>query len=324
MKVLINVVQGGPFGESVSEAQGQQMQAVSEDLDVVVAATPEEREAHLPDTEVVLGCFNREVFEKAPHLKLVMVEGAGVDALLFDEFVSSDVVLVSSKGTVGTHLADHAWALLLGLLRGIGRSVREADWSIRQSIRDESWELGGKTLGIVGMGGGTGTEVAKRGALGFDMDVIAIDPEDVPKPSFVNEVWKPDRFHNLLEQSDVVAVCCPLTVETRGMFNLEAFQHMRRHAILVSVTRGPILDKQSLLQTLEEKLISAVGLDVTPVEPLPPEHPLWSMKNVIIAPHVSGGSPLRIGRWVDMACENLRRHLDGRPLLSVIDKVKGY
>ncbi len=323
MKVLINVAQDGPFGESVSDAQVQQIQAVSEDMDVVVAATPEEREAHLPDTEVVLGRFNREVFEKAPHLKLVMVEGAGVDALLFNEFVNSDVVLVSSKGTVGTHLADHTWALLLGLLRGIGRSVREADWGIRQSIRDESWELGGKTLGIVGLGG-TGTEVAKRGALGFDMDVIAIDPEDIPKPSFVNEVWKPDRFHDMLERSDAVAVCAPLTVETRGMFNLEAFQHMRRHVILVNVTRGPIIDEPSLLQALEEGLIGAVGLDVSPVEPLPPEHPLWSMKNVIITPHASGGSPLRIGRWVDIVCENLRRYLDSRPLLGVIDKVKGY
>ena len=310
MKVLVNVAQGGPFGESVSDAQVQQIQAVSEDLDVVVATTPEEREAHLPDTEVVLGRFNREIFEKAPRLKLVMVESAGV-------------VLVSGKGTVGTHLADHTWALLLGLLRGIGRSVREADWNIRQSIRDQAWELGGKTLGIVGLGG-TGTEVAKRGALGFNMDVIAIDPEDVPKPSFVNEVWKPDRFHDMLEQSDAVAVCAPLTAETRGMFNLEAFQHMRRHAILVNVTRGPIIDEASLLQALEEGLIAAAGLDVTQVEPLPPEHPLWSMENVIITPHASGGSPLRVGRWVDLACENLRRHLDGRPLLGVIDKVKGY
>jgi phosphoglycerate dehydrogenase-like enzyme len=156
------------------------------------------------------------------------------------------------------------------------------------------------------------------------MDVIAIDPEDVPKPSFVNEVWKPDRFHDMLERADAVAVCAPLTAETRSMFNLEAFQHMRRHAILVNVTRGPIIDEPSLLQALEEGLIGAVGLDVTQVEPLPPEHPLWTMKNVIITPHASGGSPLRVGRWVDMACENLRRYLDGRQLLGVIDKTKGY
>ncbi|MEE8443025.1 MAG: D-2-hydroxyacid dehydrogenase [Dehalococcoidia bacterium] len=322
MKVLINAgVSSGP-NEGLSDAHINRIIAVSEELDVVVAGTPEEQEPHLADAEVILGRFDRNIFEKAKQLKVVMVEGAGVDNLLFDEFVGSDITLVSAKGTVGTHLADHAWALLLGLLRGTGRAVREKTWDIRQSIRDEAWEIGGKTLGIIGLGG-TGVEVAKR-AQAFDMDVIAVDPEEVVKPSFVREVWKPERFHDLLELSDVVVICCPLTKATRGMFNLEAFQHMRRHAILVNVTRGPMIDEASLIQALQQGLIASAGLDVTPVEPLPEGHPLWTMKNVIITPHTSGGSPLRLDRWTEVVCNNLKRHMEGRPLLGIIDKEKGY
>ena len=190
------------------------------------------------------------------------------------------------------------------------------------SIRSEMWELGGRTLGIIGLGG-TGVEVARR-AMGFDMITIAVDPEEVPKPDFVSEVWKPERFHDLLEQSDVVVVCAPLTRRTRGLFDLEAFRHMKRHAFLINVTRGAIVDAAALAQALEEKLIGGAGLDVTPQEPLPADSPLWDMKNVIITPHAAGGSPLRLDRTVHLFCENLRRLTEGRPLLSLIDKEKGY
>ncbi|MBI4203322.1 MAG: D-2-hydroxyacid dehydrogenase [Chloroflexi bacterium] len=321
MKVLISMGVGIQW-EGITEAQVSRIRAVSEDLQVVVAPTDAEMEPHLADTEIVLGRFNRNIFEKAKKLKLVMVESAGVDNLLYPEFVKSDITLVSGKGTVGTHLADHSWALFLALLRGVGVAIQAKSWEVRRQVREAAWELGDRTLGVVGLGG-TGMECARR-AQGFGMRVIAVDPEDVPRPPFVSELWKTDRFYDLLEQSDVVMNCTPLTRETRGMFNLEAFRHMQRHAYFVNVTRGPIVDEAGIVQALRDKLIAGAGLDVTPVEPLPPGHPLWDMPNVIITPHASGGSPLRLDRWVDLSCENLRRYLDDRPLLSVIDKEKGY
>lgn len=322
MKVLLSMAVGVSSWEGVSDAQVARIRAVSEDLEVIVAPSDQEVEPHLADSEIILGRFSKNFFDKAKKLKLVMVEGAGVDNLMFPEFVKSNVTLVSAKGTVGTHLADHSWALFLALLRGIGKSVRVRNWDLRRQIREESWELGGKTLGVVGLGG-TGVEVAKR-AQGFDMRAIAVDPEDVRKPPFVAELWKTDRFYDLLGQSDVVMNCTPLTKVTRGMFNLEAFRHMQPHAYFVNVTRGPIVDEAGLLEALRLKLIAGAGLDVTPTEPLPQGHPLWDMPNVIITPHASGGSPLRLDRWVDVSCENLRRYLDGRPLVGVIDKEKGY
>ncbi|MBI4312451.1 MAG: D-2-hydroxyacid dehydrogenase [Chloroflexi bacterium] len=321
MKVLVSMGVGVSF-EGLNQGQVDRLRSVSEELEIVVAPTDQEMEPHLAGAEIILGRFSKPIFEKAKKLKVVMVEGAGVDNLLFPEFVKSGVTLVSAKGTVGTHLADHSWALFLALLRGVGKSVRAKSWDLRRQIREESWELGGRTLGVVGLGG-TGTECARR-AQGFDMRVIAVDPEDVRKPPFVQELWKTDRFYDLLAQSDVVMNCTPLTKQTRGMYNLEAFSRMQRHAYFINVTRGPIVDEAGILQALRQGLIAGAGLDVTPTEPLPPGHPLWDMPNAIITPHASGGSPLRLDRWVDVCCANLRRYLDGRPLVGVIDKEKGY
>ena len=317
MKIMMNANL-----DELTEEQMQRVQTVSEENEIIVARTREEQLALVGDVDIIFGSFSRPLFEAARQLKWVQTEGAGIDNLLFSEFVESPIILTSAKGTVGPHLADHTWALLLGLLRGVGRAVRERTWDNRMSIRRESWELGGATLGIVGLGG-VGIEVARR-AGGFGMEVIAVDPEPLEKPDFVRESWGTDRFYDLLEQSDVVSVCCPLTQRTRGLFDREAFRHMKPGALLVNVTRGPIIDGDALLEALEQGLISGAGLDVTSPEPLPADSPLWDHPHVIITPHASGGSPLRLDRTIDLFCENLRRFSEGRELLSVIDKQKGY
>ena len=314
MKILINT--------KITDDHRQQIQSVSNTLRIVEPEDEAARLAQIRDTDIVFGNFNRSLFEAAEQLKWVQVLGAGVDGLLFPEFVESDVVLLSAKGFVGPHLADQTWALILGLIRGVGRAVRERTWENHMSIRNETWELADCTLGIVGLGG-TGIEVAKR-AQGFDMRVIAVDPEDVDAPSFVHEVWEMSRFYDLLAESDIVSICAPLTDETHGMFDDEAFRRMKPSALLINVTRGKIVDEPSLLRALEDGLIGGAGLDVTPEEPLPQDSPLWDMPNVIVTPHVAGGSPIRLDRTVGLFCDNLERFLVGKPLLSVIDKRKGY
>ena len=310
MKILINT--------EITSDHRQQIQSVSPDLVIVEPKDETARLKEILDTDILFGDFNRSLFDAAQQLKWVQVLGAGVDGLLFPEFVESDVVLLSAKGYVGPHLADQTWALILGLIRGVGRAVRERTWENRWSIRDETWELAGRTLGIVGLGG-TGIDVAKR-AQGFDMRVIAVDPEDVDAPSFVQEVWKMDRFYDLLAESDIVSICAPLTDETHGMFDDDAFRRMKPSALLINVTRGKIVDEPSLLRALKEGLIGGAGLDVTPEEPLPQDSPLWDMPNVIVTPHVAGGSPHRDDRTVGLFCDNLERFLVGKPFLSVIDK----
>ena len=296
---------------------------VDEKVRVVRAESETEVLEVMPEIEVVCGEITREMFARRRRLAWIQSWGAGVDGLLYPELVESDVVLCSAKGTVGVHLADHAMALLLGLTRGIHTALRNPGWEeIRWPIRDASWELVDRTMGIVGLGG-TGRELARR-AKAFGMRVVAVDPEDVEVPPEVEACWNMDRFHPLLEQSDVVAICAPLTAETEGLFDREAFARMQRHALLINVTRGRIVDEASLLEALDGKQIGGAGLDVVPREPLPADHPLWQMENVLITPHTAGGSPNRDGRCVGLFCDNLRRYMDGLPLLSVIDKRKGY
>ena len=314
MNVLLNL--------DLDDRHVQQIRAVSEEVELLQLQSEGEVLEAMPDVHVVFGELSEDMFSRADELRWVQVTGAGVDSRLFREFVDSDVVFTSAKGIVGVHLAEHAMALLLGLTRGIATAVRKPSWDQRAPIREAAWELVGLTMGIVGLGG-TGRDLADR-ANGFGMRIVAVDPEDVDVPSCVEACWKMDRFYDLLEQSDVVAICAPLTAETEGMFDREAFARMRSRALLINVTRGRIVNEEALMEALREGVIGGAGLDVTPQEPLPEDHPLWRMENVIITPHAAGGSPNRQDRIVELFCENLRRLLAGQPLLSVIDKRKGY
>lgn len=314
MKVLIN--------DRLDEHHLVQIQSSVEDIDLIIPDSSDDALEIMPEIDIIFGGMSRDMFKRAERLKWVQTWGAGVDGMMYAEFVHSEVILTSAKGTVGVHLSEHAMALLLGLTRGIAHAVRTTDWNERMPIRHASWELIDKTMGIVGLGG-TGCDVAIR-AHAFGMKVIAVDPEDVDVPDCVAACWKMDRFYDLLSASDIVVVCCPSTEETRGLFDRLAFEKMQNHALLINVTRGKIMDEASLVEALETGQIAGAGLDVTPQEPLPADHPLWNMPNVIITPHTAGGSPNRQDRIVNLFCENLRRFLKGEDMLSVIDKNKGY
>jgi phosphoglycerate dehydrogenase-like enzyme len=314
MKIVVNM--------SLSPEHKAQICAVSDRLQVRFVEDREAVLAAAPETEVILGWLDERVQAAAPRLRWVQVPAAGVDGVLTPEFVASSITLVSAKGTVGTHLADHAMALMLALLRGLHTSIRSNTWRAQPAIRDASWELEERTIGIVGLGG-TGRAVAERAAP-FGARLIAVDPEPVVKPPCVAELWRMERFGDLLDQSDVVVVCAPLTRATHGLFDRAAFSRMKPHALLINVTRGKIMEPEALMEALTTGQIGGAGLDVLPWEPIPDDHPLWRMPNVIITPHCAGGSPLREGRAVEQFCENLRRDLAGEPLVGVIDKEKGY
>ena len=314
MKILVN--------RGMEERLIERIRGAADEVEVILPQSQAEALEAMPGVAVVFGGLNREMFRRAERLRWVQTWGAGVDGMLYPEFVASDVILTSAKGTVGIHLAEQAMALLLGLTRGIAWAVRKPNWDQRMPIRQASWELIDRTMGIVGLGG-TGRDLAVR-AHGFGMRILAVDPEAVEVPGCVEACWGMDRFYDLLSESDVVAVCAPLTPDTEGMFDREAFRRMQRHALLINVTRGKLMDEAALMEALEQGLIGGAGLDVTPQEPLPADHPLWRMDNVLITPHVAGGSPNRDERLVDLFCENLRRLLAGEPMLSVIDKNKGY
>ena len=289
---------------------------------IVEARGADKQRAEIADADVLFGRVPPDIYPLAKRLKLYQSIGAGVDSALCPELINDDVPLSSEKGGVGVHLAEHAFGLLLTLTRGIHTAIRTPDYGLRESIRTDQRELYELTMGIVGFGG-VGRDVAKR-AVGFGMRVLGVDIEDVAPEPGVEAIWKPERMHEMLGQADIVVIGLPLTKATRHLFTRDLFRRMRPSAILINVTRGEIVYGDDLLAALNEGLLWGAGLDVTDPEPLPPAHPLWTHPRVIVTPHTAGGSPRRAGRVIATFCENLRRLRDGRPLLGLIDKHKGY
>ena len=297
-------------------------EAAGGEVNLVETKDPGRQRVEIVDTDILLGRVSTEIYALNKKIRYYHSIGAGVDAILSPELVNSDVPLASEKGEVGIHLAEHAFALLLALTRGLHTVIRTPDFELREPIRKEQRELYELTMGIVGLGG-TGRAVARR-ALGFGMRVLAVDVEDVAPEPGVEAIWKPDRLKEMLGLCDVVVIALPLTKATHHLFARDLFRAMRRSAILINVTRGAIVYGEDLMMALKEGLIWGAGLDVTDPEPLPAGHPLWTHPRVIVTPHTAGGSPRRAGRVIGTFCENLRRLRTGAPLLALIDKQKGY
>jgi len=298
------------------------IQRCASSYEIVVTDDREAQLEEIVDADVVFGTVNKQLFLQAKKLRWVQAVGAGIDPMLFPEFIESEVTLTSEKGQVGIHLAEHAFALLLGLSRGVGRALRNPRWEVRADIRARAWELWGMTMGIVGLGG-TGLAVAER-AQAFGMRVLAVDPELVPQPSFVAWLSTPESLPDMLGMSDVVVICAPLTTETRHLFDAARFAQMREGSVLIDVTRGEIIDGAALVAALESGHLGGAGLDTPPGEPISDDNPLWRMDNVIVTPHTAGASPRRGDRIVELFCKNLEHFRLGEPLEGVIDKVKGY
>ena len=309
----------------ISDVQMRAMRdAAGPDARITVVASEAEALEHAAETEIILGIIDARLFSAAEHLRWVHATASGVDFMLFPDFVASEVVLTGEKGLVGSHLADHAIGLLLTITRRIAAAVRDgpASWQHRVSYRQEELELEGLMLGILGYGG-TGRALARRGA-GFGMRLRALDLHAVDGDVYVPEVEPAEALPRMLAESDVVAVCLPLTPVTRAMIDERRIAMMKPGAIIINVTRGEIIDHPALVAALTSGHLGGAGLDVHHLEPLPEDDPLWRLPNVVMTPHTAGASQLRAGRNLDRFIENLRRYRKGDPLLGLVDKQLGY
>jgi len=175
---------------------------------------------------------------------------------------------------------------------------------------------------IVGVGG-VGMLVAER-LHASGMRVVGVDAEYLPMVRAVDQWYLPERLHEALALADAVVLCVPVTDRTRKMFGKKAFSAMQPSAYFVNVCRGVVVDTEILTEALRQGKIKAAGLDVTDPEPLPEDHPLYSMPNVIITPHRAGLSDHNRNRSFELVRQNVKRFVKGESLINVVNKQLGY
>jgi Phosphoglycerate dehydrogenase and related dehydrogenases len=307
----------------LNESEIAELRRANPSLNIVFPSR-EQLDAEIVDADAVIGGITRDQVLAAKKLKWVQVNSAGVENYLaIPELKNSPIALTNMKIIQGIEIADHAFALLLGLTRRIDLAM---EWKRTQTWNGAQfrplYELRGKTAVIVGVGG-IGTQIAVR-AKAFGMTVIGVDLKDLPITPYLDRTVYPDRLDEVLPEADVVFVAVPHTPDSEKMFGAPQFAKMKQGAFFICVSRGKIYDAMVLVDALKSGHLAGAGVDVTDPEPLPQDHPLWTTDRVIITPHIAGRSDAEGPRYHEIYKENLRRFAHGEPLLHQVDKQKGY
>lgn len=261
-----------------------------------------------------------EAVVRARRLKWIQSSAAGLDHCLVPAVVESDVIVTSASGVLADQVAEHAMALVLGLLRSLPVFFRAA--SAREFVRRPTRDLHHSTVGIVGFGG-VGRRIAEV-ISPYKTRILATDVFPVDKPAHVEALWPAERLDELLGAVDILILSAPLTPKTRGMLGARELGRMKPGALVINVARGPLVVESALVEALVSGHLGGAGVDVTEEEPLAATSPLWDLPGVIITPHVAGQSRLRIDQMTDFFCANLQRYLAGEPLANLVDKRLGF
>jgi phosphoglycerate dehydrogenase-like enzyme len=281
--------------------------------------------ANLANVDAILGWCPANLITAATSIRWVQTTSAGVeDCVSIPAIRERNIVLTNAQRLAGPVMSEHVIAMMLALTRGLDLHLaaqREGEWGGRLAQR-RPVTISGKTMLVVGLGG-IGTDVAKR-AHALGMRVIATRNSSREGPEFVSHVGLPQELLKLTAEADVVVNTAPLTPQTTGLFDAAYFAAMKPGAYFINVARGGSVVTNALVDALNKGQLAGAGLDVTDPEPLPPSHPLWRARNVIITPHVSNDSELGIGVRMEVLKENVRRYIAGDRLLSVVDVKRGY
>lgn len=281
--------------------------------------------ATLAETEIVLVSFElpRDLPQRTPKLRWLHTFAAGVERLVEWGFLDHGIPVTNGSGPTATPIAEYILMTLLMLSRNATCFVRSQD--AHRWERQPGNELRGKTVGIVGLGN-IGRE-AGRLATAFGCRVIGIRRSVTAAQGHVQGVdllLPPSDLPRLLAESDFVVLTAPATAETAALIDEAALRRMKRSAFLINIARGSLVDEAALLAALKEERLAGAALDVFQQEPLPPDSGLWDCERVIVTPHNSPASEHFMRRQIDLAKENLRRYLNGEPLLNLVTSDRGY
>ena len=293
-----------------------------ERIEIVTSAQIESQPDLLAQVEIAYGWLNADQLARATRLRWLQTGGAGVEGLM--PHVQSDTLtLTNARGVGAAPITEHMFGMLLVVTRRLAQAwdrQKTHQWN-GDGLGDRVGLLSGKTLGVLGVGaiGGHSAQVGKA----FGMRVVGLRRGGGPHPA-VERMYTPGDRLAFLSGCDVVMNTLPLTAATRGFLGRAEFDALPPGAILVNTGRGKTVDTEALLDSLRSGHLGAALLDVTDPEPLPPDHPLWTMENVYLTPHYSGSRPDYTERADAIFLDNLGRYLAGEALANVVDKAEGY
>jgi phosphoglycerate dehydrogenase-like enzyme len=294
------------------------------DIDLAVIKTAVQLEKVIADAEILIA--NNRVYDEAmgpmildrgKRLRWIQFSTAGIErGIRFG--MPRGIPVCNIPGIKGATVAEHAMLLLLASFRR-WREIEAArgrkEW-IRERMHETIRTLEGATLAICGHGA-IGQELARK-AKAFDMQVIAVSRAARPGPT-VDEAVPRERLHEVLPRADAVVLCLPVEPDTIGFIGEAELARMKPEAFLINVGRGELVDEAALVRALDAGGIGGAALDVTTIEPLPADSPLWRMDNVLISPHVAGTGKDGAERFDEIFRENLSRFRAGAPLLHVVE-----
>lgn len=295
-----------PDAEAMLKAAG--------DLRVASAPDPETllREGEGAEIVIVRAPIPPAFFENVPALRAVVRHGAGLDMIPYDAATAAGVLIANVPAVNAPTVAEHVFMVTLALLRQfrpMDRDLRNMGWSAGRAHCDRALDLAGRIMGVIGMGN-VGKAVFRIAKYGFQLEIVANSRSPESLPNGVRFLSVDD----LVSTADIVVLCCPLTPETTGLLSRERIARMKQGAILVNVSRGPVVDDGALIEALQMGRIGGAALDVFSTQPLAPDHPYFRQDNVIVTPHVAGiteQSMMHMG--VGAAAEAIRVMQGGLP-----------
>ncbi|MEG2221831.1 MAG: D-2-hydroxyacid dehydrogenase [Oscillospiraceae bacterium] len=294
------------------------------DCTVQYYATPEE--ADVSQCEILYSHFPQLV-PQAKNLRWYCCSYAGVDPYITEEgkrlFCHPDCLLTNSSGAYGTAISEHMVMVTVMLLRRMpeyAAIVRARQWTNNLPVRS----IRGSRVTVLGTGD-IGSSYAHRIRAMYPASLSGVSRSGRAVPDF-DRVVDVAHLDELLPETDILAVCLPATGDTVGLLSRERLALLPETAILINVGRGSVLDQEALVEALRAGRLSGAALDVMTPEPLPQDHPLWSMENVLLTPHVSGNMTVgyTCDRDVEMFCDDLERYGAGKPLTHLVDRTLGY
>lgn len=291
------------------------------ELEVVVAENEAEADSAIMNADGALGTITPDLLAKASRLRWLQAHHAAPPAGYYSpELIAHPVTVTNMREIFNDHIGAHIMAYILAFARGLSHYIPQ---QLRREWKPLPLDTGiihlpESTLLIVGVGG-IGAEVARL-AKAFGITVIATDARRALPPPGVDEIYEPAHLDQLLHRAEFVVLTVPHTPETEGFMNQSRFQRMKPNSFFINIGRGKTTLLEDLVASLQAREIAGAALDVFEEEPLPPEHPLWTMPNVLITPHVAGYGPYLDDRRFEIILDNCRAMIHGTPLRNVVDK----